>query len=360
LDYVVAGFGIGAVLALVGFALWELFGTSDETGGGWLVRAAIGSMLGALVIWAITGVSLVSSVDDSTGSHLVLLTTVVTLLAIVVVSFWYRRIEQPLPRETRSSRAIPAQPAEREQMAPLAAGIELTEWDTWPEREQDQEAVPEPVRFEPETAAEPATLPAPDADEAQDIVVAVEALSIRSIPVGDDDESAAREHVLADPGDDNESSESQSPETEPSAERTVARPGNVRAFRPRPVPRVEIEHLHPVAEDLPVESVDVEEPFEAEPSADLDAGPSEPVEHDSEPDEPVPSAEAVPAAGFESSLLADIDASTVSGDGRYRSPLLADLEPGADELQEIGLAKWRPEDRLTSDEPEEPPRRRGK
>ena len=96
MDYVVAGFGIGAILALIGFALWELFGNVEEPGTSWASRAAIGLMLGALVIWAITGVSLISHIDDSTGSRLVLLTTLVTLIAVAGGAFWYWRADRAL------------------------------------------------------------------------------------------------------------------------------------------------------------------------------------------------------------------------------------------------------------------------
>ena len=46
MDYVVAGFGIGAIVALIGFALWELYGNSDEPGHGWLTRASIAIVRG--------------------------------------------------------------------------------------------------------------------------------------------------------------------------------------------------------------------------------------------------------------------------------------------------------------------------
>ena len=55
-------------------------------------------------------------------------------------------------------------------------------------------------------------------------------------------------------------------------------------------------------------------------------------------------------AAFESSLLADIDVTSAASDGRYRSPLLADLQQNPDELEGVGLAKWRPEARLTAED----------
>lgn len=358
MDYVVAGFGIGAVLALIGFALWELFGTSDEGGAGWLVRAAIGSMLGALVIWAITGVSLISTVDDSTGSHLVLLTTVVTLLAIVIVSFWYWRMERSLPNVNPERRAVPAGPLESTEPA-TAAEIELSEWDTWPERDQHQEVVAEPLQstsFEPETAAEPVASSDAAPEDAQDIVLAVEARSVEPALSNEGDRTAEHENEAADQSREPAAFLPASLETETNTERPAQLPGNMRPFRPRPV--VQVEDAQPVVEDSAAEPTEPEQMPETQaPDVDRDT-PFEEADVDS--DEPAVKIDLAPAAAFESSLLADIDGSTASGDGRYQSPLLADLESSADVLEEIGLAKWRPEDRLIADEPEEPPKRRRK
>ncbi len=366
MDYVVAGFGIGAVLALIGFALWELFGTSDEVGTGWLARAAIGAMLGALVIWAITVVSLVSMVDDSTGSNLVLLTTVVTLLSIAIVSFWYWRVERSLPMAKPEQRAAPAGPVEMAEATP-AAEIELSDWDTWPEREPRQEETPEPlqtVSFEPETATEPVAASEATPESAQDIVLAVEAGWAEPELPGEDDRAAEPEHVAAERSDDSESfappsSEVAPEETERGTERPARLLGNVRAFRPRPVVPVQDDQVvvekAPVAPAEPGNVPDTAPEVDA-PEDDRDARVHGDVGSDEEA-EPTPKVDAAPSA-FESSLLADIDSSTARGDRRYQSPLLADLESRTDDLEEIGLAKWRPEDRLTADEPEERPRRR--
>jgi len=70
----------------------------------------------------------------------------------------------------------------------------------------------------------------------------------------------------------------------------------------------------------------------------------------------------VPPPVFESSLLADIDGSLVEDDEGYRSPLLSDL--GSDKLEGVGLAKWRPDARLKSQEEKEegapPPAKSGR
>lgn len=360
MDYVVAGFGIGAILALAGFALWELFGSVDEPGRGWLDRTAIGLMLGALVIWAVTGVTLFSAIDDSTGSHLVLLTTVVTVLAVVVVSFWYRRIERTLPaagqpkrREAKVDDVVQiASPAPRE--------IALTEWDTWPERDDlpaDTTPTQEPT-FEPEVAT--ASYP----------VVAAR------MPTSDDDlerpEIRLAESELVDAADsENESattSESDDIELEkPTTPVVSGSPENIQAFRPERTPErtmepeptrfepepaiVEPEQELPESEsvtELPSEQSDEQEPVIDDDPFATAILPEESVD--------LPVAPAV----FESSLLADIEIAPAEGDGRYRSPLLADLDPRLDELEEIGLARWRPEARLTAEDEAEsnPPRKR--
>lgn len=356
MDYVVAGFGIGAILALAGFALWELFGSVDEPGRGWLDRTAIGLMLGALVIWAVTGVTLFSAIDDSTGSRLVLLTTVVTVLAVAVVGFWYRRIEQTLPtahqpkrRESKVDDVVPTPGSAPREIA-------LSEWDTWPDRD-DLPADTTPTQaptFEPEVAA--ASYP----------VVA------ERVPAVDDDlerpEIRLTESELVDAADsENESatiSESDDIELEkPTTPVVRGLPENIRAFRskramepepalfePEPAivePEQELPELESVAE-LPSEQSDEPEPvIDDKPFAAIIL-PEESAD--------IPVAPAV----FESSLLADIEIAPAEGDGRYRSPLLADLEPRLDELEEIGLARWRPEARLTAEDEAEsnPPRKR--
>ena len=361
MDYVVAGFGIGAILALIGFALWEFFGTVEEPGKGWLSRAAIGLMLGSLVIWAVTGVSLISHIEDSMGTQLVLLTTLVTLLSIVIGSFWYWRADRALaaanPRPARS-------PAQREMavVAPPVAqqDFELTEWDDWPERDagdasaldrEIDEPAP-PVSFEPEVAVE-----APNAAEVEPEVIEPEGDEARPAAVVPEAPPAAVEP---------------SEEAETEAHPAPALPANVRPFR---LPaRVEPTQPDVVEDRLIAEAVDadvVEVAAEAEaeapagivddPRADADVKIEQPepwVPEEAEPGPPVADESHARPSGFESSLLADVDGSLADDEGGYRSPLLADL--GSDKLQGVGLAKWRQDAPLVDDDEADapPPKRR--
>ncbi len=346
MDYVVAGFGIGAILALVGFALWELFGSTEQPGRTWLGRTSIGSMLGSLVIWAVTGVTLFSDLDDSTSSRLVLLTTLVTLLVIGAASLWYRRAERALlvssPRATDSRPPVTSIPAPVASPVPPAA-IEPSEWDTWPDRaipagEAEVAAAFIAPSFEPEVAAEP--LDTPIVFEA-----AVEHAADEH-PASPVDDAAGGAAERSDSDEPYGPSEPESPlvdEIPSNAERGL--PENVLAFRPK-------EPLESIPSELPPDRPDIEDDSADEPETDRTqvAGPAgdETVEPIDIPVRAESETRSGPAA-FESSLLADIDSSAVEGDGRYRSPLLADLESNADELEGIGLAKWRPEDRLTAE-----------
>jgi hypothetical protein len=371
LDYVVAGFGIGAILALIGFALWELYGNREEPGQGWLTRAAIGAMLGSLVIWAVTSVTLVSTLDDATASRVVMLTTLITIVAIVGGSIWYWRVDRALLA------SLPQQPAQKlrtqSAMSPVAtaqpdAGIELSEWDSWPERGQKEPdtaepdgAASEPATFEPEVAAmpessagvvvEPSTETVEEVAEAgvaepEDVVVAVAVEAPVEEAVETDIDIPDRTATVE------ERPEAPTAEVEAEAP-LVALPVRVEPFRhSRPAPasepvRDEIAEAAGSAPAPPVDEKDREEESDGHPS--------------SQPASKTNGALAiVDPIAFESSLLADIDATTAEGNGRYQSPLLADLEQDPDELEGVGLAKWRPEARLTAEDrtPASPPKSR--
>jgi hypothetical protein len=356
LDYIVAGFGIGAILALVGFALWELYGNVEEPGTSWLSRAAIGLMLGALVIWSVTGVTLVSTIDDSTGSRLVFFTSLVTLVAVAAGSFYYWRIDQAIaassPRPSRQRAERPAPTA-----APDEA--ELSEWDSWPERVERSSDAPAVVAavvvadaesFEPEVAAEvvePLEEPAAEAAEDAGEPLAEPDEVPESEPEAEPDGVPETEIAAAGKVDEVEVEV----EVEPEADEAPAEPpSNVLPFRPPA----------PVEEPAPPDDVDdteqavavVDEAAPAEPEAEEEA-------EEPEPDRSSNNGSGTPTT-FESSLLADIDASTAEGDGRYRSPLLSDLVPDPNELEGVGLAKWRPEARLDASEPEPPRKSRKK
>lgn len=388
MDYVVAGFGIGAVLALIGFALWELFGESEEPGQGWLRRSAIGLMIGALVIWAVTGVSLLSTIDDSTGSHLVLLTTLVALVAIAAGSIWYWRADQALVASLPPQQRIQQPKAQKEVTAKaasiatgsaVAATVELSDWDSWPERDagassDTAESAPvAEVSFEPEVAAEPAaTVESADAaatgtvGEAAsetDVVMAevpidtaienttetaVEsAVEIAEQPV----ESAADDTEIV--VDQIEVLESETIEVEPQP---VDLPSNVhpiRAVVPDDLPGLEPVKAQPEISPKVVRLPDPETVVENIVAESVVAE----VEELDEPVVPASDSPVAPPApvAFESSILADIDLTNAEGNKRYQSPILADLEQNPDELEGIGLAKWRPEARLTSENENEAP-----
>ena len=356
LDYVVAGFGLGAILALIGFALWEVFGSVEEPGRSWLSRVAIGLMLGSLVIWAITGVSLISHIDDSTGARLVLLTTLVTLISVAAGSFWYWRADRALAATRPRPERISMQREGAAVAAPLGAieDVELTDWDSWPERDADKtpetdSAAPEaatPESFEPEVAAE-----APE--------VAQELAQIEPDP--------PEENVAVADEDDLEPEVVAPADVEMVAESVPSElPSNVRPFRaPAPVPSEPVAVVEEdllVAETVDIAMVELPEAIEIEDEAPATVA-EEPVTllvaeaeveapdllQDGNGDEvPMEADEIVPPEGFESSLLSDIDGSLVDDEGAYRSPLLSDL--GSDKLEGIGLAKWRPEARLTDED----------
>jgi len=369
LDYVVAGFGIGAIVALIGFALWELYGNSDEPGYGWLTRAAIGAMLGSLVIWAVTGVTLISTLDDNTASNLVMATSVITILAIAAGTIWYWRADQALlasmpPRPVQAPRTQNAVST-----LPTAADVELGEWDSWPDREEQpsdtregQTDSPAEPSFEPEVAAKPApaeTAPTPvraESDEAgpvtdEDIVAEDTVIAVVVEPPAD---RAAEPPVDTDTlaPKEPETKSADQPEAPPEVEVPVAAlPANVAPTRDSKA-NPKVEPVKPERTE-PAKVVAAEAKVEAAADEESAVGAESP-KSEASTNGTQPSADRTPSAAYESSLLADIDSDSVEGDGRYQSPLLADLEKNPDELEGVGLAKWRADARLT-DEPEAGP-----
>jgi hypothetical protein len=339
LDYVVAGFGIGAILALAGFALWELYGDADELGTGWLSRAAIGLMLGALVIWSVTGVTLLSTIDDSTGSRLVFFTSLVTLISVAAGTYWYWRADRAI------AASIQRQPRPRADPAPVSADdVEPSEWDSWPERDANRREAPELAAaviaenagsFEPEVAAEAVEAP----DEAAEPEL--------------DDQTAVAIAAVDEPAVAEEADAEANPAPEPAPEPAVGDTAVADDAPAEPIPA----NVLPLRLPATVESAPGQESDDREETVGAvdEAAPAEP-ESTKEPEAPEPkrrsnSGDGTPTT-FESSLLADIDATSADGDGRYRSPLLADLVPDPNELEGVGLAKWRHEARLRAGDPE--------
>ena len=144
LDYVVAGLGIGAILALIGFALWELFGDVEEPGTSWLSRARdwphdrrAGDLVGHRSFRSF------HIPTTPRGSHLVLLTTLVTLVAIAAGSLLVLASRSGAGRDqsaTRKGSPLSGTIAAMAAVSGLSASddIELTEWDSWPERSENQ------------------------------------------------------------------------------------------------------------------------------------------------------------------------------------------------------------------------------
>jgi hypothetical protein len=371
LDYVVAGFGIGAIVALIGFALWELYGQSDEPGHGWLTRASIGAMLGSLVIWAVTGVTLISTLDDDTASNLVLATAVITILAIVAGTIWYWRADQALLASMPQpvARKSQKQAAAALTSAPSSvAGVELSEWDSWPDRndrsadgseaEAQFDSAPEP-NFEAEVAANPAE--GSEVSSTQDAETAEAAPEVEDVIVAEDTVIAV--------------------EIETEIDQEAALPTDADAPVPEPAgPEKVVEPEAAAVDEAPIAALPatIQPRDDANAGTDIEPEKSDGAEQGKEPagdaaksektasttgthssdstrnGAQAPLGPAAPAA-FESALLADIDRDSVEGDGRYRSPLLADLGNNPDELEGVGLAKWRPDARLTAEQGLEAP-----
>ena len=165
MDYVVAGFGIGAIFALIGFALWELYGNSEEPGHELADPrrdrrdARLAGHLGGhrrhpdfdhrrlhrRRVWCC----------DHAGHA----------CCIAGGTFWYWRADQAMlaamPQQRRIAKPMPE--ASKAAVVDAGADVEPSEWDSWPDRQGQASAGEETgteesvgASFEPEVAVEPA------------------------------------------------------------------------------------------------------------------------------------------------------------------------------------------------------------
>jgi hypothetical protein len=84
-DFVVAGFGLGAVLGLIGFLLWELTTNFARLRGRTLPlwrELGLSLMLAAVLLWIVTGVALGSGLPDDEGMLVLLAASAIALVGI--------------------------------------------------------------------------------------------------------------------------------------------------------------------------------------------------------------------------------------------------------------------------------------
>lgn len=67
MDFLIGGLGLGAILAIAGFALRELTAGRPTEPGDWIRPASLAMMLSAAIIWSITLAALLAELDDSTA-----------------------------------------------------------------------------------------------------------------------------------------------------------------------------------------------------------------------------------------------------------------------------------------------------
>ncbi|CAN5888414.1 hypothetical protein BH24CHL4_BH24CHL4_12180 [soil metagenome] len=80
MDYVIAGLGFGAVLAIVGFLLRELGLSRRRPFPRWMPDAGVALMCAALIIWVVTAAAFFSGLDDDTALRVVTGSAVVATL----------------------------------------------------------------------------------------------------------------------------------------------------------------------------------------------------------------------------------------------------------------------------------------
>jgi hypothetical protein len=172
-DFVVAGFGMGAILALVGFTVWELFGNEGYSGLYWKVRAGISLMATAVALWIVTIVGLVAEVGDSTGWQLVGLTVLCGLAASTAAVWSLHRFPHIIIAGVGGQRSNQA-----------AAGDTDNGWDTSPEWVAEPDTAPPGGNDEPQQIEIPESAKAATPDSRQTEVAEV----IReNVPTGADE-----------------------------------------------------------------------------------------------------------------------------------------------------------------------------
>lgn len=107
MDYVIAGLGFGAVLAIIGFLLTELGGSRRSSIPRWVATAGSVLMFAALILWAVTAAAFFSGLDDDMALRVVAgsgaVATLGALVAVVVIARTHR------PRTTAATSGVAIQ-----------------------------------------------------------------------------------------------------------------------------------------------------------------------------------------------------------------------------------------------------------
>jgi hypothetical protein len=85
-DYLIAGLGSGAVLAIIGFLLSELGLSQRRSFPRWMPEAGAALMIAALIVWAVTAAAFFSGLDDDASLQVVIGSVVVAALGAVVAA----------------------------------------------------------------------------------------------------------------------------------------------------------------------------------------------------------------------------------------------------------------------------------
>ena len=97
MDYVIAGLGSGAVLAIIGFLLREL-GVSRRTSfPRWMAPAGVALMFAALIIWIVAAAAFFSGMDDDSALPVVAGSAVVATLGSLLAAGVMIRTYKPRP-----------------------------------------------------------------------------------------------------------------------------------------------------------------------------------------------------------------------------------------------------------------------
>lgn len=388
MDFVVVGFGVGALLALIGFALWEASTNHKAASRRWtpLWRdLGLSLMLSAVLLWVVTGVALTAGSADDEGTMVLMAAGFIALVGLLGRAAIVARTLPDVPVQTAPPVRQPRRPMPRPATADLASSHDL--------------AVREDLTAPPTVAERDLLDDAAVAAVAEDEVIVDTSIFQRDAVVeASEPEEAMPEPVSAD--DEPPAAQAGADATEPAAieqleqleqsdqERDAAPEGpdgvdEVVAVQIGPLPDRAVE---PASEaESEIESADLSEqravedeadlePVHADPDVDESAATSDEAIEPGDPDPPEPetlAAEALPEpvpdelpeasvqelepeddsreepaadpevkeadgasndgeespAWFTSPLLADLaDADLGSLDEHFRSPILADID----------------------------------
>lgn len=122
MDYLIAGLGLGAVLAIIGFCLRELALVRPSAVPVWSQPTGWALMFASLIIWLITAAAFATGLDDGQATQIVAGASLVALIGSLSAGWFLTRVQQPAAQPVRQRQrdrsAVAPEPLQNVSAAP--------------------------------------------------------------------------------------------------------------------------------------------------------------------------------------------------------------------------------------------------